>query len=85
MLAGLAIIASSTMAQSSLFDQNKDIGFLFNLDKPEMIDDILNTYLQDLSLLRSHQNNSLMAGRNKYNWEIESATYISVLQKVIKD
>jgi glycosyltransferase involved in cell wall biosynthesis len=85
MLAGLAIIASSTIAQSSLFDQNKDIGFLFNLDKPEMIDDILNTYLQDLSLLRSHQNNSLMAGRNKYNWEIESATYISVLQKVIKD
>ena len=85
MLAGLAILASSTQSQSSLFDQNKDIGFLFDLDSPEMIDDILKRYLQDPSLLRSHQNNSLMAGLNKYNWEIESANYISIVQKLIKD
>lgn len=85
MLAGLAILASTTQAQSSLFNQNKDIGFLFDPDSPEMIDDILKTYLQDPKLLRAHQNNSLVAGRNKYNWEIESKNYISIVQKLIND
>jgi glycosyltransferase involved in cell wall biosynthesis len=85
MLAGLAILASSTKAQSSLFKQNKDIGFLFDPDKPEMIDDILKRYLQDPALLRSHQNNSLIAGNNKYNWEIESKNYLSIVQKLIND
>jgi glycosyltransferase involved in cell wall biosynthesis len=85
MLAGLAILASSTKAQSSLFKQNKDIGFLFDPDKPEMIDDILKRYLQDPALLKSHQNNSLIAGNNKYNWEIESKNYLSIVQKLIND
>lgn len=84
MLAGLAILASSTKAQSGLFDQNKDIGYLFDLDNPEMIDDILRRYLEDRSLLRLHQNNSLMAGLNKYNWEIESSNYLSIVQKLLE-
>ena len=84
MLAGLAIIASSTKAQTTLLNENKDIGFLYDLNNKKSIDDILKIYLQDTSLLRLHQHNSLMAGLHKYNWEIESSNYFSVVQKLLE-
>jgi glycosyltransferase involved in cell wall biosynthesis len=84
MLSGLAILASSTKAQTTLLNENKDIGFLYDLNNKKSIDDILQIYLQDTSLLRLHKHNSLMAGLHKYNWEIESSNYLSIVQKLLE-
>ncbi|RYG06836.1 MAG: hypothetical protein EOO07_28515 [Chitinophagaceae bacterium] len=82
---GLAIIASKTSAQSSLFGQYPNMGMMVEILNTQSIVLALKSYLGDKDLLNSHKTNALLHADKELNWESEESIFLSVIEKTLND
>ncbi len=81
--AGLAIIASDTTAQKQFIEDNPAIGKVYQKDNVDSLIGALTTYITDENLLLNTCKASLKLGQEKYNWENESKTFLSLINKTL--
>jgi len=81
--AGLAIIASNTIAQQRFMDDNPAIGKIYQKNDVNSLVDILAYYLANRNILLDTRKASLKLGHEKYNWETESKTFIPIINKTL--
>ncbi len=81
--AGLAVVASNTTAQKFLLNAHKEIGKLYK-DEQSLTDILLHYSLNKDSLLNTRKA-SLKLGQEKYNWENESKTFLSLVNKTLNN
>lgn len=82
MMAGLAI-AASDLPEIRRVVEEADNGILFDAYDPKSIASAINKLVSDDKLLRSAQQNSLRAAREKYNWEKESQKLLSLYETLL--
>lgn len=81
--AGLAIIASSTLAQLDFFKKNSDVGSVYKKGDPESFAELLQGFLSNPNTLNEAKKTSYTLGQNVLNWENESKKFISMIEKVV--
>lgn len=83
LLSGNAIIFSDTPAQRQFWEENKNIGGLYERDRIDQLAAILQRYLDDRSLLQQHRNAARTVAETKYNWEKESEKLVSFVRRFL--
>jgi glycosyltransferase involved in cell wall biosynthesis len=83
LIAGNAIIFSSTPAQRKFYKENRNIGSLYTPGNAEELAGILNHYLENPAILAMQKNASMSLANEKYNWEIERAKFLSTVKNVL--
>ncbi|WP_426328042.1 hypothetical protein [Pedobacter sp. R-06] len=81
--AGIAVFASDTLAQQELMDSLQNVGVVYKKDDIDDISSKLTRYLLNRNILKEHQHNALKAGRETFNWEIESKKFLSVIEQAL--
>lgn len=81
--AGLAIIASDTVAQKRFMDDNPAIGKVYQKNDVNSLINILSYYQANKDILLDTRKASLKLGHEKYNWENESKTFLSIVNKTL--
>lgn len=81
LLAGLNIIASNTKAQEKFMTENPSIGQCFSIGNITELCSILTNLYDDRALLNNKKRNSYQLAQLKYNWEIESRTWLLLIAK----
>ena len=79
MLAELAIVASRTRGQSDILTAAPDIGFLYDCGDIRTLAAILDRYAADRALLARTRYAALAAARERWNWERESKSLLSLV------
>ncbi|WP_375558793.1 glycosyltransferase [Bernardetia sp. OM2101] len=84
---GLAIITSKTKGQSYLIKENKEIGFLIDIDntkelaqKIQILADSKKNNTEELESMKIAAKN---LSKTKYNWNKEGQKFISVIEKTL--
>jgi glycosyltransferase involved in cell wall biosynthesis len=83
MQAGLAIIASDTIAQSDFMNKNSTIGHIYPKGNPKVMANILLRYHQYKEQLVITKNEALRLGHEQYNWELESLKFLTLVKQTI--
>lgn len=81
---GLAIITSDTTAQKQFMDDNPAIGKVYQKNHVDSLINILSYYQANRDILLNTRKASLKLGHEKYNWENESKTFLSLVSKNLK-
>ena len=84
LLAGLALVVTNTQAQANFLSINSDIGFVFEYNDEKRLVECLRMYIQNPDMLDCHRENALLLAKDKYNWEIQSASWISLVNYLIR-
>jgi glycosyltransferase involved in cell wall biosynthesis len=85
MQAGLAIIASDTIAQKEFMDSNPTIGKVYRKEALETMAAIFFNFYKDPKLLAACKSESLRLGHDRYNWETESVKFLALVEKTLFD
>ena len=85
LLVGNAIIFSKTPAQEMFFQENFEIGSLYNCGNIEELVSIIKSYLSFPEKLQLQKENAFLKGLKKYNWDLESEKLIALLGNKIKN
>jgi glycosyltransferase involved in cell wall biosynthesis len=85
LLAGNAVIFSSTPAQQLFFEENPGIGFLYTCGNIKELSYILKHYSENSELVEEHKKNASRLASSKYNWEIESEKLMTITNSALKD
>jgi len=80
---GIAVFASDTAAQQQLMDSLQHVGVVYKKNDLDDISTKLLSYLENRSILKTHQQNALKAGYETFNWEIESEKFFSVVERAL--
>ncbi|WP_205529772.1 glycosyltransferase family protein [Pedobacter chitinilyticus] len=83
--AGLAIIASETKAQKKLLQENKNIGLLFQIGNVVELANQLKIYYEHPYLLDQHRRAAKKLAKDKFNWEKESQTLLSLIKTTMEN
>jgi glycosyltransferase involved in cell wall biosynthesis len=83
MQAGLAIVASDTIAQKDFIEKNPKIGNIYRAGNAEALAAILLNYHQDRNLLAATKIEALQSGHEKYNWEVESLKFLEIVEHTL--
>lgn len=83
--AGLAIVATDTLAQQQFMNDNHAIGGVYKKDDEKSLLNILSPYLSNPETLLKAREASLKLGHHSYNWENESKTFLSVINKTLNN
>jgi len=83
MQAGLAVIASDTIAQNDFMNKNPTIGNIYPKGNPKTMANILLRYHENKEQLVITKNESLRLGHEQYNWEIESLKFLDLINQTI--
>lgn len=78
---GLALVVSSTIAQTRFMKQFPQVGNLYN--NPAELADILRRYNSDRDLLFETRKASFELGKRTLNWENESQRLVKLIQSVL--
>ncbi|MFA6087630.1 glycosyltransferase [Mucilaginibacter sp.] len=81
--AGLAVIASDTLAQVQLLNQHKNIGTLYKKGNAKELANALKLYINNPDALQKAKQNSYMLGQTTLNWETESEKLMDVVKEVL--
>ncbi len=81
--AGLAVIASSTRAQTELLEQYPAIGKLFKRQNVQSLADDLLYYQQNRDELLETRKTALMIGDKQLNWENESQKFLTLVKETL--
>jgi len=81
MLSGLAIIATDTSAQKLLIDKNKGIGKYYQKGNIRELVDLIVEYQSNPQKLKETCTNSLKLASEKFNWEEDQKTMLSLIEK----
>lgn len=81
--AGLAIIASDTVAQKQFINENPGLGFCYEKGNTQQLAAILKRYVEEPDLLRNTKKKSYQAARLSLNWETESIKFLKVVAETL--
>lgn len=81
--AGLAIVASDTVAQQQFMNENPGIGNVYKKDDADSLTNILSSYQSDRNKLINARKASLQLGNEKYNWENERKFFLSLIDQTL--
>jgi glycosyltransferase involved in cell wall biosynthesis len=84
MQAGLAIIASDTIAQKDFIVKNSTIGHIYPTGNAKAMASILSSYYENSALLTLAKNESLRLGHEQYNWEVESTKFLKIVEHTLQ-
>ena len=79
---GLAMIVSDTQAQALFMEQYPDTGKLYQKSNLQSLTDCISFYLQNPDILYQTRLQNYQLGQTALNWETESRTFLSLVQKV---
>ena len=82
-LAGLAVVASDTTAQSSLLIKYPTIGKIYSKNSSTALYEVLNFYIKNPVLLANTKEKSFQLGQTVLNWENESKKFMSIIEKTL--
>ncbi|MGF7078010.1 glycosyltransferase [Mucilaginibacter sp. UYCu711] len=83
MQAGLAIIASDTIAQKDFITKNPTIGHTYPARDTKAMAAILSSYYKNGALLTLAKNESLRLAHELYNWEVESKKFLKIVEHTL--
>lgn len=83
MLAGLCIVASDTAAQKKLLTENEGAGLLYNSSNAEDLAEKLKFLYGNREYLLACKKKSIQLAQTIFNWELESARLISLVQETV--
>ncbi len=83
MQAGIAILASDTMAQQQLLRQYPGAGLVYKKEKPKDIADKISTYLENSDSLFAAKEQSADYSTSPLNWEEESKIFLKLIESII--
>jgi len=83
MLAGLAVVASRTRGHTELLKMSPNAGFLYDSDDPRGLAALIERLARDRNLLQRTKAQALEAARDRWNWELESQTLVTAVDRVI--
>ncbi len=84
LLAGLPIVMSQTPAQAEFSEQLGKASALVNLENPQEIAKILDSWLSDSKKLASARKIAWKLGRERYNWDVEKIRFLSIVKKAFR-
>lgn len=79
-LAGLAIIATSTLAQNDLFTKYDGMGVVYEDGNIGALSSLLNQYSTHESLVNTHRGKALAYAAGTLNWEYEQKNLLAVIR-----
>ena len=83
MQAGLAVVASDTLAQRSFIADNPTIGKVYPNGDEQALADILLSFQQDRTNLEACKSEALRLAQTQYNWETESLKFLAVVKQTL--
>ncbi len=83
--AGLAVVASNTIAQKEFIYQNQDLGFCYEKGNAVQLASVLKRFIDEPNLLLATKQASYQAARNQLNWETESLKFLKVVEETLAD
>jgi glycosyltransferase involved in cell wall biosynthesis len=83
LLAGNAIVATDTSAQTYFLEDNQGIGSLYEQEDAIDLFRILKNYIDNPELLDIHRKNALQLGKEKFNWNNENEKFLKNVEQVL--
>ena len=83
LISGLALIASDTDAQKAFIEENKGIGFAYSIGNIAELADKIDFLFRDRMVLKDCKMKSSQLAIEKYNWEIESTKFLTIISNSI--
>jgi glycosyltransferase involved in cell wall biosynthesis len=83
LLAGNAIVATDTTAQTYFLEDNQGIGCLYEQEDAIDLSRVFKNYIDNPELLDIHRKNALQLGKDKYNWNIEKEKFLKNVEQVL--
>jgi len=83
MQAGLAVVASQTVAQAEFIQQNPGIGSTYPNGNVEALAGILLSYQQNPDEITRCKKVSLKLAHQKYNWDAESRKFLKLVKETL--
>lgn len=83
LLAGNAILASSTDAQQKFLSEHKGIGEIYLMDKVESLAKILSSWYFNKQALNQVRQNAWNLANSQLNWEVEQQSFLALIQKTL--
>lgn len=83
LVSGLAIIASDTAAQKTFIKENEGIGFAYSIGNTAELADKIDFFFKNKIALKDCKIKSSLLAKEKYNWEIESAKFLTIISNKI--
>jgi glycosyltransferase involved in cell wall biosynthesis len=84
MQAGLAIVASDTLAQVKLMSEHRDAGTIYRQNDIDALTDILLDYHKNREKLLEARKASLNMARKTLNWETEKARLLGLVENMLE-
>ena len=81
--AGLAVVASDTIAQQQLLNEYPGIGKIYQKGNTKTLADILASYHQNREDLFETRKSALQLAHEKLNWETEKEKFLSIIQEIL--
>lgn len=83
LLAGLAIVASDTAAQTNFLNENPTVGDIYQKDDLQSLVDLLSNYYLNRNRLFDTCESSLKIGVEQLNWENESQKFKNLVKQTL--
>ena len=83
--AGLAVIASDTIAQKQFIAENPGLGFCYEKGNTQQLATILKQLIEKPELLLKTKQQAYRAARLNLNWETESLKFLQVVSETLSD
>lgn len=83
--AGLAVVATDTLAQKQFMAENPKLGFCYEKGNAQQLSEILKRLLKQPELLLKTKQEAYMSARSTLNWETESLKFLKVVEETLAD
>ena len=83
LLAGLAIIASDTAAQKAFLEENEGVGIVYSIGNIADLATKIDYLFKNRELLNNFKLKSSQLAIQKYNWELETTTFLNVISNIL--
>jgi len=83
--AGLAVVATDTLAQKQFMAENPQLGFCYEKGNAQQLSEILKHLLNAPELLLKTKQEAYISARSNLNWETESLKFLKVVEETLAD
>lgn len=84
LLAGIAIIATATLAQKKIMEGIENAGLCYQPEDINKLAEYINILYHNRDLLFNMQSNSWEWGTKRFNWDIEKEKFLEVVRKTLE-
>jgi len=83
MLAGNSLLMTDTKSQQYFFQENSNIGLVYEQENVTSMVNALKYYLDNPAILEEHRKQSFQLAKEKYNWEMEQHIFLNNVKSVL--